>query len=67
MHIEERLVVEELTAVIMNFYSDIIKEYDSLVVALERNKYQSKPKKFELDKKHHDFQHVKHLLWSSQN
>ena len=33
--IEERLGVEELAAVIMNFDSDCIEEYESLVVALD--------------------------------
>ena len=33
--IEERLGVEALAAVIMNFDSDCIEEYESLVVALD--------------------------------
>lgn len=64
MHIEEKLVVEALTVVIMNFDNVGIKEYDSLVDALEQNKYQSKPKELELDKKHHDFLTRGHPLWS---
>ena len=34
--IEERLGVEALAAVIINFDSDCIKEYESLVAALDR-------------------------------
>lgn len=37
VQIEERLRVEALAAVHMNFNSDGIEEYDSLVGALERN------------------------------
>ena len=36
---------------IMNFESDGIEEYGSLVAALERGEFQSKPKKLELDMK----------------
>ena len=36
----------------MNFDSDGIKKYDSLVAALERNEYRSKTRKLELDMKH---------------
>ena len=39
----------------MNFNSDGIEEYESLEAALERNKYQSKPKKLELDINHREF------------
>lgn len=39
MKIEERLGFEALEAVIINFISDGIREYDSLVAALERNEY----------------------------
>lgn len=38
----------------MNFYSDNIEKYDSLVDALEQNKYHSKSKKLELDLKHRE-------------
>ena len=34
--IEERLVVEALAAVIMNFDRDCIEEYESLAAALDR-------------------------------
>ncbi|TMW95515.1 hypothetical protein EJD97_008725 [Solanum chilense] len=54
VQIEEVLVVEALAAVIMNFDSDGIEEYDSLVVALERNEYRSMPKKLMLDMKHRE-------------
>ena len=36
IQIEERLGVEALSAVIMNFYNDCIDEYGSLVAALDR-------------------------------
>ena len=39
VQIEERLVVEALVAVIMNFERYGIKEYGYLVAALERNEY----------------------------
>ena len=48
---EERLGIEALAAVIMNFESDGIKYYGSLVDATERNGYRSKPKRLELDMK----------------
>ena len=51
---EEILGVEALEEVIMNFDSDGIEEYNYLVAALEQNDYQSKPKKLELDLKHHE-------------
>ena len=38
----------------MNFDSDGIEEYNSLVAAIELNKYQSKPK-LELDVNHHKY------------
>ena len=44
--IEERLGVEALTAVIMNFDNDCIEEYESLVAALDRGDIQFKPKKY---------------------
>ena len=49
--IEEHLGVEALQAMIMNFASDGIEEYRSLVATLERNEYWSKIKKFELEYK----------------
>ena len=54
VQIKERLGVEALEAVNINFDSDGIEEYDSLVGALERNEYRSKPKKLELYMKHHE-------------
>ena len=52
--IEERLGVEALAAVIMNFDCDCIEEYESLVVALDRGDVRFKPKKFELDMKNRE-------------
>ena len=49
--IEERLGVEALAAVMMNFDNDCIEEYESLVVALDRGDVRFKPKKYELDMK----------------
>ena len=54
VQIEECLGVEALKVVIMNFESDGIKYYESLVVALEMNKYRSKLRKLELDMKHRE-------------
>ena len=51
---KEILGVEALETVIMNFDSDGIEAYNYLVAALELNAYQSKPKKLELDMKHHE-------------
>ena len=53
--IEERLGGEALAAVIMNFDSDCIEEYESLVAALERGDVRFKPKKYELDMKNREF------------
>ena len=39
MQIEERLGVEALASVIMNFDSDGIEKYDELVAALDRYEY----------------------------
>ncbi|RAN86246.1 hypothetical protein B5P41_30400, partial [Bacillus sp. SRB_28] len=50
----ERLGVEALVAVIMNFDSDGIEEYDELVAALDRCEYRPKPNKYELDMKDRD-------------
>ena len=52
--IEERLGVEALVAVIMNFDSNCIEEYESLVAALDRGDVRFKPKKFELDMKNRE-------------
>uniref|UniRef100_M1D967 Integrase core domain containing protein n=1 Tax=Solanum tuberosum TaxID=4113 RepID=M1D967_SOLTU len=51
VQIKERLGIEALATVMMNFYSDGIEEYDELVAALDRCEYRSKPKKYELDMK----------------
>ena len=45
VQIEERLGVEILAALIMNFDSDSIEEYGSLVVALDRGNVRFKLKK----------------------
>ena len=49
--IEERLGVEALAVVILNFNNDCIKEYGSLVVAIDRGDVWFKPKIYELDMK----------------
>ena len=49
--IEERLGVESLAAVLMNFDSDCIEKYESLGAALYRGDVRFKPKKYELDMK----------------
>ena len=54
VQIEERLDVEALVAVIMNFNNDHIEEYESLVAALNRGDVRFKPKKLELDMKHRE-------------
>ena len=54
VQIEERLGVEALAAVMMNFGSDGIDEYDELVAALDKCEYRSKPKKYELDMKNRE-------------
>ncbi|KAK4713402.1 hypothetical protein R3W88_019309 [Solanum pinnatisectum] len=54
VQIEERLGVEALAAVMMNFASDSIEEYDESVAALDRCEYRSKPKMLELDLKNHE-------------
>ncbi|KAK4716580.1 hypothetical protein R3W88_014918 [Solanum pinnatisectum] len=51
VQIEERLGVQALAAVTMNFESDGIEEYDELVAVLDRCEYRSKLKKLELDMK----------------
>ena len=52
--IEEPLGVEALAAVIMNFDSDFIEEYESLLAALYRGDVRFKPKKYELDMKNRE-------------
>ena len=52
VQIEERLGVEALAAVIMNFDSDGIEEYGSLVATLDRGNVRFKIKIFELDMQH---------------
>ncbi|KAH0756696.1 hypothetical protein KY290_026966 [Solanum tuberosum] len=54
VQIEERLGVEALAAVMMNFKSDGIEEYDELVAALDKYEYRAKPKKYELDMKNRE-------------
>ena len=49
VQIKERLGVESLAAVIMNFDSDSIGEYGSLVATLHQSDNMFKPKKLELD------------------
>ena len=44
--------------VIMNFESDGVEEYESLVASLERSEYRSKSKKLENDMKHHESPHA---------
>ena len=53
VQIEGCLGVEALEVVIMNFENDGIEKYGSLVAAL-RGDFQFKPKKLELDIKHHE-------------
>ncbi|XP_015072638.1 uncharacterized protein LOC107016800 [Solanum pennellii] len=62
VHIEERPGVEALEVVIINFKSDIVEEYGSFIAALERNEYRSKPKKLELDMKHHESTPARHSI-----
>lgn len=52
VQIEERLGVEALAAVIVNFDSDFFKEYGSLVTELDQGYVLFKPKKLALDMKH---------------
>lgn len=59
VQIEDRLGVEALAIVMINFESDCIKEYDKLVAALDRCKYWSKPKKFDLEIKNYDTLHAR--------
>ena len=52
--IEERIGVEVLATVIMNFDSDCIEEYESLVTAVDRGDVRFKPRQFELDMKNRE-------------
>jgi len=52
--IEERLGVDALAAVIMNFDSDGIGDYDELVAELDRFEFRFKPKRLELDLRNRD-------------
>ena len=54
VQIKERIGVKAQAAVIMNFESDGIEEYVSLVATLDRGNARFKPKKLELDIKHHE-------------
>uniref|UniRef100_M1DY48 Integrase core domain containing protein n=1 Tax=Solanum tuberosum TaxID=4113 RepID=M1DY48_SOLTU len=54
VQIEEILGVDALAALMMNFESDVIKDYDELVAALDRCEICSKPKKLELVMKNCD-------------
>ena len=54
IQIEECLGVEALAALIMNFDSDCIEEYGSLVIALDQGDVPFKPKKLELLMKHRE-------------
>ena len=50
--IEERLGVEALATVIMNFESDCIEQYGSLVASLYRGDISFNPKKLDIHMKH---------------
>ena len=62
VQIEECVGVETLATVIMNFNNDHIEEYESLVAALNRGDVRFKPKKLELDLKHHESPPAKHYI-----
>uniref|UniRef100_M1DQB8 Integrase core domain containing protein n=1 Tax=Solanum tuberosum TaxID=4113 RepID=M1DQB8_SOLTU len=51
---EERLGVDALATVMINFKGDGIEDYDELVASLDRFEFRSKPKKLELDMKNRD-------------
>ncbi|XP_049383860.1 uncharacterized protein LOC125848070 [Solanum stenotomum] len=51
---EQRLGVDTLASVMMNFEGDGIEDYDKLVVTLDRFEFCSKPKKHEFDMKNRD-------------
>ena len=46
--IEERLVIDALTAVMMNFEGDSIEDYDELIATLDRFEFRSKQNKLKL-------------------
>ncbi|KAK4721455.1 hypothetical protein R3W88_011688 [Solanum pinnatisectum] len=52
--IEERLGVDALAVVMMNFEGDAIEDYEELVAILDRFEFRSKPKKHELDMKNRE-------------
>ncbi|KAK4729438.1 hypothetical protein R3W88_022426 [Solanum pinnatisectum] len=52
--VEERLGVDTLAAVMINFEGDGIEDYDELVTALDRFEFRSKPKRLELDMNNRD-------------
>ena len=52
--IEERLGVEALAAMIMNFDNDCIEDYESFVASIDRGDVWFKPKKYELDMKNRE-------------
>ena len=62
VQIAECLGVKALEAVIMNFDSNDIDEYGSLVAALDQVNVCFKPKKFELDVQHHESPPVKQSI-----
>ena len=57
--IEERLGVEALAAMIMNFDNDCIEDYESFVASIDRGDVWFKPKKLEFDLKHRESQPAK--------
>ncbi|XP_015166987.1 uncharacterized protein [Solanum tuberosum] len=52
--IEERLGIDALAVVMMNFEGGGIDDFDELVAALDRLEFRSKPKRLELDMKNRD-------------
>ena len=54
VQIKKRLGVEALAAVIMNFESDCIEEYGSLVAAFDQGDVRFKPMKLDLDMKNRE-------------
>ncbi|XP_049355216.1 uncharacterized protein LOC125819833 [Solanum verrucosum] len=65
--IEERLGVDVLATVMINFDSDGIDEYDELDVVLDRFEFRFKPKRLELGIKNRDTHLQNCLLMSLQN
>ena len=53
VQIDERLGVESLVTIVMNFESDDIEDYDEWLAALQQFEYRSKMKRQELDRKNH--------------